>query len=74
VNVHFGNDKNPYVAEVVAAQKAVAARDKFCVYVDTDGAETLLPSQTHFTGKGTIEVGKRFAEALLKAEGSAGAP
>ncbi len=68
VNVHFGNDKNPYVAEVIAAQKAHAANDKFCAYVDTDGAETLLPSQTHFTGKGTLEVGNRFAKALLKAE------
>jgi|GEM_PF-1664847 hypothetical protein len=26
------------------------------------------PSHTHFTAAGTIEVGKRFAEALLGAE------
>ena len=74
VNVHFGNDKNRYVAEVISAQKAVALSDKLCVYVETDGAETLLPSQTHFTGKGTLEVGRRFAEALLKAESSTAAP
>ena len=69
VNVHFGNDKNPFVARIVEAQKQVAAKDpRHCRYVDTDGAETLLPSQTHFTAKGTLEIGKRYADALLQIE------
>jgi len=66
VNTHFGNDKNPHVATIVQAQRAIAAKDKRCVYVDTGGAETLKPSQTHFTAAGTLEVGRRFADALLK--------
>lgn len=68
INTHFGNLKNPDVATVIAAQKAIAAKDKRCAYVDTEGAETLLPTQTHFTAAGTLEVGKRFADALLKIE------
>jgi len=36
--------------------------------VDTEGAETLGPIHTHFTAAGTIEVGERFAKALLEAE------
>ncbi len=65
VNTHFGNDKNPHVAKIVAAQRAIAAKDTRCVYVDTEGAETLKPNQTHFTAAGTLEVGRRFADALL---------
>ncbi|MEY2599382.1 MAG: Arylsulfatase precursor [Verrucomicrobiota bacterium] len=65
VNTHFGNDKNPFVARVVEAQKALAANpSNRAVYVDTDGAQTLLPTQTHFTAEGTLEVGRRFAKAL----------
>lgn len=65
INTHFGNDKNPFVAKVVEAQKSVAETTRLARYVDTEGAETLLPSQTHFTTEGTLEVGRRFAEALL---------
>lgn len=68
VNTHFGNDKNPFVARVVEAQKAIALKSGLGEYVDTEGAETLLPTQTHFTALGTLEVGRRFAEALLKWE------
>lgn len=28
------------------------------------------PSHTHFTAKGTLEIGRRFAETLLAAEAS----
>ena len=69
VNTRFGNDKNPFMPKVVAAQQALAAKDKLCVYVDTAGAETLLPSRTHFTAAGTMEVGRRFAAELAKREG-----
>ena len=39
-------------------------------YVDTAGAETLPPSHTHFTAAGTLEIGRRYAEALLALEQS----
>jgi hypothetical protein len=68
VNTRFGNGKNPHVPTVIAAQKAIAAKDKRCAYVDTEGAETLPPTHTHFTAPGTLEVGKRFAAALLRME------
>jgi hypothetical protein len=68
VNTHFGNDKNPHMPVIVAQQRTLAALDPFSRYVDTEGAETLLPSQTHFTAKGTLEIGRRFATALLAAE------
>ncbi len=64
VNTRFGNGKNPHVATVIAAQKAVAAKDDRSSYVDTEGAETLPPSHTHFTAAGTLEIGRRFARAL----------
>ena len=69
VNTHFGNDKNPYMPVIVAQQRALAATDPLTRYVDTEGAETLLPSQTHFTAKGTLEIGRRFATALLAVDG-----
>ena len=68
VNTRFGNDKNVFVPKIVEAQKALAAKDPHCAYVDTAGADTLLPTRTHFTAAGTLDVGKRFASALLKME------
>ena len=47
-------------------QRALAAMDPLSRYVDTEGAETLPPSHTHFTAKGTLEIGHRFATALLE--------
>lgn len=71
VNTRFGNGKNPHMPTIIAAQNAIAAALPGCVYVDTEGAETLGPSHTHFTGPGTLEVGRRFAEALLRFESPA---
>ncbi|MDR3402113.1 MAG: sialate O-acetylesterase [Chthoniobacter sp.] len=68
VNTHFGNDKNPFVPQVIAAQQAIAAKDPRCAYVDTATAETLLPTRTHFTAAGTLDVGQRFAIALRALE------
>ncbi|NBV86572.1 MAG: hypothetical protein EBS01_10005 [Verrucomicrobia bacterium] len=68
INTHYGNDKNPFVPRVVEAQRAVAAKLPRCVYVDTSEAETLLPNRSHFTSAGTLEIGKRFAQALLRLE------
>lgn len=65
VNTRFGNGNNPHMPVIVAAQKQVAEQDPWAVYVDTAGAETLPPSHTHFTARGTLEMGDRFAKALL---------
>lgn len=66
VNTRFGNGRNPQMPVVVAQQRALAASDPWCRYVDTEGAETLAPSHTHFTARGTLEIGRRFAAALLE--------
>jgi hypothetical protein len=68
VNTRFGNGKNAFMPKVVEAQKEVAAALPRARYVDTAGAETLPPSHTHFTAVGTLEIGRRYAEALLAAE------
>jgi len=68
VNTRFGNDKNIFMPKIIEAQKEVAAALPRARYVDTAGAETLPPSHTHFTAVGTLEIGRRYAEALLAAE------
>ena len=68
VNTRFGNGKNTFLPAVIEAQKQVASKLVRARYVDTDGADTLPPSHTHFTPQGTLEIGRRFAEALLEAE------
>jgi hypothetical protein len=68
VNTRFGNGKNAFMPKVIAAQQEVAATLPRARYVDTAGAETLPPSHTHFTAVGTLEVGRRYAEALLSFE------
>lgn len=65
VNTRFGNGENPHMPLIIASQKAVAAGDPRAVYVDTTGAETLPPRHTHFTARGTLEIGRRYAAALL---------
>ncbi len=68
VNTRFGNGKNTFMPLVIEAQKKVASTLSRASYVDTEGAETLPPSHTHFTALGTLEIGRRFAHALLAAE------
>ncbi len=70
VNTRFGNGKNIFMPKVIDAQKEVAAALPRARYVDTAGAETLPPSHTHFTAIGTLEIGRRYAEALLAGEQS----
>ena len=65
VNTRFGNGKNPFMPAIVEAQRTVAASLPHARYVDTTGAETLPPSHTHFTAASTLEIGRRYAEALL---------
>jgi len=68
VNTRLGDGKNPHMPAIIAAQEALAETMPRCAYVDTAGAETLPPSHTHFTAAGTIEIGKRYAAALLAEE------
>jgi len=70
VNTRFGNGKNAFMPKIIDAQKEVAAALPRSRFVDTAGAETLPPSHTHFTAAGTLEIGRRFAKALLTAEQS----
>ena len=66
VNTRFGGGKNTFIPQIVAAQKAIAAKDARCLYVDTAGAA--IANGVHFDSAGTLDVGKRFAQALLKME------
>lgn len=68
VNTRFGGvDKvTQMVQAIIDAQKSLAAKDSRCAYVDTDGAT--LANVAHFDSAGTLDVGRRFAEALLKLE------
>ncbi len=68
VNTRFGDGSNPHLPVIVAAQKALAEQDPLCLYMDTTGAETLVPRHIHFTAAGTLEVGRRFATALADLE------
>ncbi len=70
VNTRFGNGNNQFMPSVIESQKSVASKLSRARYVDTNGAETLPPSHTHFTAQGTLEIGRRYAEALLEVESS----
>ena len=63
VNIHFGDMKKvtPKMQAIVEAQKSVAAKDAHCVYVDPEGAS--LANAVHFDAAGTLEMGRRFAQA-----------
>ena len=67
VNTHFGSDKNPFMPKIVEAQKIAASQMARCAYVDT--ASATIANSAHFDTKGTIDIGNRFAEALLQMEG-----
>jgi lysophospholipase L1-like esterase len=69
VNTNFGNGKNAFMPEIVAQQRALATKLARCAYVDTSGVT--YANAAHFDTAGTLEIGKRFAEALLKLEGAA---
>lgn len=66
VNTNFGNGKNPFMPVIVEQQKALAAHLPHCAYVDTSGLT--YANAAHFDTKSTIEIGQRFADALLKLE------
>lgn len=66
VNTNFGNGKNTFVPVIVAQQKSLAAHLPRCAYVDTSGVT--YANAAHFDTKSVIEIGKRFADALMKLE------
>ncbi|NBR84832.1 MAG: hypothetical protein EB141_04545 [Verrucomicrobia bacterium] len=68
VNTQFGGGKNAFMPKIVEAQQALAAKDPRCAYVDTAGAT--IANSAHWDSAGTLDVGRRFAEVLLKFEGT----
>ena len=66
VNTNFGNGKNAFMPAIVEAQKALATSLSRCAYVDTSGVT--YANGAHFDTKSTIEIGVRFAEALMNVE------
>lgn len=66
INTRFGGGKNTYVPRIVEAQKAVAAKDARCAYVDTSNAT--IENNAHYDSAGTLLVGRLFAEELLRIE------
>jgi lysophospholipase L1-like esterase len=70
VNTNFGGGKNTFMPRIVEEQKSLAARLPSCAYVDTSGVT--YANSAHFDSAGTLEVGKRYAEALLGTEGKGG--
>jgi hypothetical protein len=66
VNTGFGGGKNAFLPVVIEQQKVLAAKMDRCAYVDTAGAS--YASAAHFDAAGTLEIGRRFAEALLAVE------
>ncbi len=69
VNTKFGGGKNPFMPKIVEAQQALATKDPRCAYVDT--ASATIANSAHYDTAGTLDVGKRFAEALLAFEAKA---
>lgn len=79
VNTNFGKNpyipqiiggKNPYIAQIIEAQQSLAAKDPRAVYVDTATATTA--NSAHFDSAGTLDIGRRLAQALLKIEANKG--
>ena len=66
VNTNFGNGKNPFMPAIVDQQKLLTTQIAHCAYVDTSGLT--YANAAHFDTKSTIEVGRRFADALLALE------
>ncbi|MFU8781294.1 MAG: sialate O-acetylesterase, partial [Kiritimatiellia bacterium] len=51
---------------IINAQKQIAENSDYAVWVNDWGVE--IANQAHFSAKGTLEVGERYAKALLEAE------
>jgi lysophospholipase L1-like esterase len=68
VNTKFGGGRNQFMPKVVEQQKLADSFDPRCEYVDTSGAS--IANNVHYDAKGTLEVGRLFAERLLLLEKS----
>lgn len=66
VNTRFSAGKNAFMPKIVEAQQALAIKDARCAYVDT--ATASIANNVHFDAAGTLDVGHRFADALLQLE------
>jgi lysophospholipase L1-like esterase len=66
VNTKFGNGRNEFMPLIVEQQKLLASRDRLCEYVDTSAAT--IANGAHYNTQGTLDVGRWFAEALLRFE------
>lgn len=66
VNTRFLEGRNQFMPTIVEQQKLAASFDPRCEYVDTSAAT--IANQVHFDSKGTLEVGRLFADTLLKIE------
>jgi hypothetical protein len=69
VNTNFGLGKNAFMPKIVEAQKALCSHLPHSVYVDT--ANSTYANSAHFDTAGILDVGRRYAEALIKLEGLA---
>ena len=65
-NTSFGGGENAFIGKIVDAQKAVSAADTNVEYVDTSKATTA--NRFHYDAKGTLDVGRWFADALIELE------
>ena len=66
VNTRFLEDRNKIMPLIVASQREVAAKDALVAYVDTSGCS--IANRVHFDSKGTLEMGRLFAETLRRVE------
>jgi lysophospholipase L1-like esterase len=66
VNTKFLEGRNQFMPAIVEQQKLAASFDPRFEYVDTSAAT--IANQVHYDSKGTLEVGRLFAESLLRIE------
>ena len=66
VNTRFLEGRNQFMPAIIGQQKLAASFDPRWEYVDTSAAT--IANQVHYDSAGTLEVGRLFAESLLKIE------
>jgi lysophospholipase L1-like esterase len=66
VNTKFSAGKNQFMPVIIEQQKLAASFDARFEYVDTSAAT--VANNVHYDSAGTLEVGRLFAESLLKIE------
>lgn len=66
VNTKFGGGRNQFMPVIVDQQRKLASSDPRIEYVDTSSAT--IANNAHFDSKGTLEVGRLFADALADVE------